>query len=86
MTTTETEQAALQLARVVWTRGHLHRDRFRGIRPEYANEWIDRAVHMKWVIIEGDLIKKGQVDPTPPPEPISWKEARRRWGPSSVLG
>jgi hypothetical protein len=62
-----TADSALQLARTVWGWGQVDRaNHFRGINPQSSEKWIAHAIDMQWVIADGDLIKKGPVDPTPP--------------------
>jgi hypothetical protein len=65
------QQAAEALALKVRATGSTSRARlfgarpFMGIHPTTAEEYLNHAVHLQWVTIDGDQIAPGAVDPNP---------------------
>jgi hypothetical protein len=54
------------LAAQVWSYGSRARARlFAGINPAVVEEFLAHAVAMQWVVVDGDLIAAGKVNPSP---------------------
>jgi hypothetical protein len=70
------EQAAKTLAMKVWSEKSISRDRlfgarpFAGIHPDTAEEYLNHAIDMQWVTVDGDQIARGAVNPQPAPTPV----------------
>jgi hypothetical protein len=63
---TEVQQAAEALAFEVWSSGSIPRDHlFAGLLPALADEYLNQAIAMQWVVIDGDRIAPGAVSPEP---------------------
>jgi hypothetical protein len=80
-----TRDSALQFAKTVW--GGVQVDRashFRAINPSSSENWSAHAIDMGWVIVDGDQIKRGPINPIPPEPALSRFEARTRWGPDWI--
>lgn len=67
------EQAATTLAIKVWSEHSISRARlfgarpFLGIHPTAAEQYLNHAVYMQWVTVDGDEIARGAVNPQPAP-------------------
>jgi hypothetical protein len=62
----EVQQAAKALAFEVWSSGSIPRDHlFAGLLPALAEEYLNQAIAMQWVVIAGDRIAPGAVSPVP---------------------
>jgi hypothetical protein len=74
--------AANVLAQRIWSTGAQPRSHLlRGINPPDAERYLSHAVAQDWVVVDGDLVIRGAVNPVPLPEPVSALEQRLRWGP-----
>jgi hypothetical protein len=61
-----TEDSARQLGKAVWDRGVVsRRQHFLGIRADSADRWVAHAEAMGFVMVEGDSLKRGPVNPVP---------------------
>lgn len=75
-------EAGNVLALRVWDTGPQPREYLlRGINPPDAARYLTHAVEMGWVVADGDVVRRGAVNPVPLPEPVSALEQRLRWGP-----
>jgi hypothetical protein len=81
-----TADAALQIARTVHGWGSVDpASHFHGLSASSVDAWIGHAVAMGWVIVDDNgQLRKGPVDPNPPAEALSPREARLRWGPDWI--
>jgi hypothetical protein len=63
---TEVQQAAEALALKVWSSGSIPRDHlFAGLLPALADEYLNQTIAMQWVVLDGDRIAPGPLNPRP---------------------
>jgi hypothetical protein len=76
---------ARQIASAVWERGELSKAvLFYRTAADSAERRLAHAVAMQWVVVDGNQVKKGPVNPVPTEPALSYREARTRWGPDWV--
>lgn len=62
----DVERAAKGLAAQVWSYGSRPRARlFTGINPAVVEEFLAHAIAMQWVVVDGDQIAAGKINPSP---------------------